>query len=455
MLCKLVIFAQPIFKDKNDMATVTPFIRTSVKKAEKVNIRFRLTDGRKIQLFHSSEITVNPDFWDSSKYEIKAKVIFNNEEKVLFNNKVAERKKLILDIYDKAIDKEALNSGLLDIEIDKRLHPEKYPSEAIEKTFFVAFDDFLKTHPLSEVLKTNYKVVKRALQRFELYQQKTVNSEYQITFDNFTTETLHKLDYFLKNEHTFFEEHKDIYIKIPESREPQQRGQNTMCGIYKKINTFLKCSKIKNNPFNDFEIPSETYGTPYYLTIEERNHLFNFDLSANPQLAIQRDIFIFQCLIGCRVGDLIKMKKSNYTDNAIQYIARKTKDKHPITVKVPLNETAKKILDRYSECENEKLLPFISEQNYNEAIKKAFKLAELNRVVTILNPTTREQEQRPLKEIASSHLARRTFIGNLYKKVKDPNLIGSLSGHKEGSRAFARYRDIDEKDKIELIKMLD
>ena len=76
-------------------------------------------------------------------------------------------------------------------------------------------------------------------------------------------------------------------------------------------------------------------------------------------------------------------------------------------------------------------------------------------MVTVLNPTTREEEKRPLNEIASSHLARRTFIGNLYKKVKDPNLVGSLSGHKEGSKAFARYRDIDEDMKKELVGLLD
>lgn len=76
-------------------------------------------------------------------------------------------------------------------------------------------------------------------------------------------------------------------------------------------------------------------------------------------------------------------------------------------------------------------------------------------MVTVLNPTTGTEEKRPLNEIASSHLARRTFIGNLYKKVKDPNLVGSLSGHKEGSKAFARYRDIDEDMKKELVNLLD
>ena len=46
-------------------------------------------------------------------------------------------------------------------------------------------------------------------------------------------------------------------------------------------------------------------------------------------------------------------------------------------------------------------------------------------------------------------------IGSLYKQVKDPNLIGSLSGHVEGSRAFVRYRNIDEETKKELVSMLD
>ena len=50
---------------------------------------------------------------------------------------------------------------------------------------------------------------------------------------------------------------------------------------------------------------------------------------------------------------------------------------------------------------------------------------------------------------------RRTFIGNIYKNVKDPNLVGALSGHKEGSKAFARYRDIDEDMKKELVNMLE
>ena len=52
-------------------------------------------------------------------------------------------------------------------------------------------------------------------------------------------------------------------------------------------------------------------------------------------------------------------------------------------------------------------------------------------------------------------MARRTFIGNINRKVKDPNLVSALSGHKEGSKAFQRFQDIDEEMKRDLVKLLD
>ena len=62
---------------------------------------------------------------------------------------------------------------------------------------------------------------------------------------------------------------------------------------------------------------------------------------------------------------------------------------------------------------------------------------------------------RPLHEAASTHTARKTFIANLYKKVKDPELVAAMSGHSEGSRAFARYRQIDDEMKREIVELID
>ena len=140
--------------------------------------------------------------------------------------------------------------------------------------------------------------------------------------------------------------------------------------------------------------------------------------------------------------------------NILEYIQEKTRNHNPRTVKVPLNDIAKTILERYKKYDGETLLPFISEQKYNQAIKEAFRLAGLNRIVTVLNPLTREPEQKYLYEVATTHTARRTFIGNMYKKVKDPDLVSSVSGHKEGSKAFRRYREIDDEMKQELVNLL-
>lgn len=75
--------------------------------------------------------------------------------------------------------------------------------------------------------------------------------------------------------------------------------------------------------------------------------------------------------------------------------------------------------------------------------------------MTVIDTLTHLEVKHPINEIASSHMARRTFIGNLYKQVKDPNLIASMSGHVAGSKAFARYRAIDDDMKKELIDLID
>ena len=120
-----------------------------------------------------------------------------------------------------------------------------------------------------------------------------------------------------------------------------------------------------------------------------------------------------------------------------------------------MSKTAVALIDKYREEGRESLFPFSTEQHYNRKIKEAFRLAGLNRTVTVLDQRTRQEVQKPIYEVASSHMARRTFIGNIYKKVKDPNMVGALSGHKEGSKAFARYRTIDDEMKKEMIGFLE
>jgi site-specific recombinase XerD len=441
------------------MATVTAFIRVPSNKKGIASVRFRLRDGEQVQLFYKSRLTVDPNIWDGKKQEIKAKVIIDTLKKAEFNSGIAYVKNLMLDIYVTTADKMSLTSAKLQMEVEKRINPDAPGMDPDKKSFMQVFGEFIENRKISEVRKNNFRVLFRALQRFELYKRLSGSKWFAFDLDSFNSSLLGEVETFLKNEHKLAEKYKQIYVEIRESRQPVQRGQNTLNDLMTKFRTFFIWAndqgKTKNNPFKTFKIEENIYGTPYYISIAERNRLYKTNLSRHPKLAIQRDIFVFQCLVGCRVGDMYRLTRKNRINGALEYVARKTKDGRPITVRVPLNSIAKEILERYADYEGAKILPFISEQKYNEAIKRMFLASRLKRPVTIINPTTREPEIQPLNEIASSHLARRCFVGNLYKQVKDPNLVGALTGHKEGSKAFARYREIDEEIKNELVKMLE
>ena len=148
------------------------------------------------------------------------------------------------------------------------------------------------------------------------------------------------------------------------------------------------------------------------------------------------------------------MTRANIVDGAVEYIAEKTKNQQPRTIRVPLNEKAKAILEKYSDL-TPQLFPKINQNIYNHQIKKILTLLGINRMVTVIDNTTRQPVQKPICEIATSHTARKTFIGNLYKKVKDPNLVAALSGHADGTRVLGRYREIDDDMKRELVKLID
>lgn len=322
----------------------------------------------------------------------------------------------------------------------------------------------------SDVWKKNFDVLIRALHRYEYFIQlsDSKRKDFTLDIDTIDKNTLEDIESYLRNEHILLDEYPKIFEKFPantdtkrKSPKPHPRGNNTISAMLKRLKSFINWAIEKritaNNPFIGYEgTISQKYGTPYYITLDERNQIADFDLSNRPTLAIQRDIFIFQCCIGCRVSDLMRLTESNIIDGAIEYIPTKTKEERQKTVRIPLNSRALEILNRYKgRTQKNLILPFISSQKYNDAIKEIFTVCGITRNVTVVDSVTGKEIQRPINEVASSHMARRCFVGNLYQKVQDPNLIASMSGHAEGSKAFARYRAIDDKVKKEVIKLID
>src|SRR5690554_4776195 len=467
------------------MAQTNYYLGKAVNSAGESEINLRLYVSRDIRIRATSGIWVDRKRW-GKKNDINIPLI-QGEERELLLEKRSKLKALtdyLENIVNTSEDKSTIDRPFIEKQIKKFHKPTRISVAPTEESFFDVMRKYLSTHKLSVARQKNFKVIMRSLCRFELFKKKEGHRGFKMSFANLSVDILHQIEDFLGNEKDAFLKYPDIYEEIPYSTKvavktpkrkrpprldengneipkgiPKPRGQNSVADMMLRFRSFIIWANdngyTSNNPFKHFTIGEIVYGTPIYITNRERNRLLETDLSDNKELETQRDIFVFQCLIGCRVSDLYKMTYRSIIGDAIEYIPRKTKEDRAITVRVPLNDTAKRLITKYQDYERGSLFPFNTEQDYNRKIKEAFKRAGLGRMVTVLDQQTREEIQKPLYEVASSHMARRSFIGNIYKKVKDPNLVGALSGHKEGSKVFARYRTIDDDMKKELIGMLE
>ena len=467
------------------MAQTNYYLGKAVNSAGESEINLRLYVSRDIRIRATSGIWVDRKRW-GKKNDINIPLI-QGEDRELLLEKRSKLKALtdyLENIVNTSEDKSTIDRPFIEKQIKKFHKPTRISVAPTEESFFDVMRKYLSTHKLSVARQKNFKVIMRSLCRFELFKKKEGHRGFKMSFANLSVDILHQIEDFLGNEKDAFLKYPDIYEEIPYSTKvavktpkrkrpprldengneipkgiPKPRGQNSVADMMLRFRSFIIWANdngyTSNNPFKHFTIGEIVYGTPIYITNRERNRLLETDLSDNKELETQRDIFVFQCLIGCRVSDLYKMTYRSIIGDAIEYIPRKTKEDRAITVRVPLNDTAKRLIAKYEDYERGSLFPFNTEQDYNRKIKEAFKRAGLDRMVTVLDQQTREEIQKPLYEVASSHMARRSFIGNIYKKVKDPNLVGALSGHKEGSKVFARYRTIDDDMKKELIGMLE
>ena len=439
---------------------------TLSKKADNVTglheILTRFVVGSRINQRAKTNIFAPVDYWNDDTQAVKVPGwrLMNEEQKRLveslndINTRLQGLRAAVMEAFIQAgAGKKPIPADWLASTIDRHNFPEKYEDSPKMAYLSEAFSDYIAGRKVSTQRKRMAASVLRCLLRYEAF----IGSRLQL--DTLKPDDLRAFDAYLRNESEIVAQHPELLEVCPESRPVVKRSSNTVIDrmhiVRAVVSHAVKNGNTGNDPFLRYSIGSPVYGTPYYITVEERNALYNFDLSRRPALAVQRDIFVFQCVIGCRVSDLLKMTRENLVAGGIEYVPSKTKDERGDTVRVPLNSIAAEIIERYADPDRVALLPFVSSQKYNDAIKEAFTLAGLTRPVTILDPMTRQEVQSPLNEIASSHLARRTFVGNLYKQVKDPNLIAKLSGHCEGSRAFARYRDIDEDMRRDLVKLLE
>jgi site-specific recombinase XerD len=394
-------------------ANFYPEKRTNV--VENVPILLSVTYSRK-RIFYYTGKRCDITQWDAEKNELKRNQISINDQNSRDFNADLSKIKLAVNNLFKGYDLE--NKVPTTVQLKKDLALMLGKNGKGQENFFNRFDKYITDGNLSKSSNAHLKGVLKKLKKFRQVD----------TFENFDVEYLTEFHNYMLNDCNL--------------------SKNSICAELNLIKTFFKYAInnnwTKSNPFVNFKIDPEAYGNPVYITLEERDQIYNAVIN-DKLLDLVRDIFVFQCSVGCRVGDLFNMKRENVINGCIEYIAAKTKDHKPRVARIPLTKKALSIIEKYN-SENDKLLPSIKLRTYNKSIKKLFTTLEIKRLVTIPDKKTRNSIQVPICSIASSHMARRVFIGGLYKKGVRSEIIASMSGHIKNSKAFSRYYDIDTED---------
>lgn len=457
----------------------------------KCQIYIRATITRTYRPMLKTDIFVNPRFFRNGK--IMENVVGRVSEK---NRLEVSESKQKLDLYCSYLEslvhqhpKKVMDKEWLRVEMQKcrfSLDYVPYQSNSVslheikkvissgkyQKSIYEFIDKYALEKGLSKSRIMKYNVLKRRLIRYESFEYYMGDNTFCMSPESLDEDILNRFQ-------TFCLRQKDLSVSYPlifdaiekklAEKAPYVNGetkpqlnnicQNTciemMSDLKALVNWLISKSVITEDPFAQISIkPRHFTPRPVFITLDERKKLAALDLHNNRKLDVQRDIFIFHCLVGCRYGDLIKLTDENVIEGKfLQYVPDKTKKTvNPIIPKVPLTEEARTLMTKYKGMDKKgRLFPFATNTHYNDCLKELFTLAGLTRTVQVLNPQTREPISVPLNQYVSSHLARRTFIGNLYNKVKDPSIISVMSGHVEHSKAFSRYRDIGDDVRIDLI----
>lgn len=442
------------------------YLRKTKKGTDESTLCIRIRQG-KSDLRSVTPLTVIAQFWDCRKLCYKSNIpvtVMSKEKRVSFNRKVGRLLAFVEENVSKEADadtlKEAITRFFAEEESQEAVAVQDAtpPSATGRMTVLEAFRRYLSENDFSSRHISETLCIERKVRRYIEWQRQINDMEdYDLFLDDLDPAVLSDFREYAANEHLYFREFPGFYEPFKlQAYRMKEISPNTLTALMARftfvLNWCVKRGYMTNESYRSFDHGVLVYGSPYYLTLEERDTVYNADLTGWPQhLVDHRDKFMFQCLVGCRYGDLQRLTKDNIVDGFLEYYPQKNlRSGKGGVVRVPLNEKAKEILAR-QKTDGNRLFPKHCRQTFNSDIKLLLNLLGINRMVTVLNRHTHETEQHPLYELATSHLGRRTFIGNIYRKVKDQELVASLTGHAPGSKAFARYRTIDEEMKKEII----
>jgi integrase/recombinase XerD len=176
----------------------------------------------------------------------------------------------------------------------------------------------------------------------------------------------------------------DLYLK-----QESKLHKNTINKYHSRLRTLLLRAHaegiITKQPYANFKLITQKTDREF-LSQEDLAKIVEKDLSHNKSLDKVKDLFIFSCYTGLRFQDAQNLTLDNLTTYNKKAFLRFAQEKTGRAIDIPLLPAAKKILDKYkNEPERKilnKLLPKISNQKVNSYLKVIGDLADLKKSIT-------------------------------------------------------------------------
>lgn len=350
--------------------------------------------------------------------------------------------------------------------VDKFHNPQKYLKENDKEPLCDVFRRYvtrwLDTGVIGIGRKKHYDVVIRELTRFFI-----INGIDGLSVDNFKKEHILRFRNFLRTEYTLVDKFPELYVGMNKRNIPsKERSQNTIAEKLLLLQAFMveleSDDVIPVSPFRKIgkereSIMKQQYDEPFFLTKAEFNDILTKECPETLQRV--KDIFIVQCCFGCRIGDFRKFTFENIGMEEgipfIHYLPQKTYKDGVIRIetKTPIIRIAFDIIMKYKDkLASKSLLPYYpegsGETGYNYQIKKLLEHCGIDRKVAMFNSQLEINEYKPIYEVASSKLARKTHV-DLMNKVQIDKYAAGL--HAKGSGAVDRYTGLGIKERFILM----
>ena len=285
-----------------------------------------------------------------------------------------------------------------------------------------------------------------------------------MTVREFSSDKVLEFRQFIFDEYKYVKLYPGLYPRGSGHRPPTKRmKESTAVHDLKLLQAFFEelenTDEIRRSPFRSISVEKRRiimhvmYDAPIYLKAEELKQVMATEVPAELQWV--KDLFVLNCAIGCRISDLLRLtpEKVSVSEDGIpyiHYIPMKTMKTQRVNSEVitPLIEPAIEIIQRTG-------LKFVGQnlkyekQRYNKALRRLLEVCGIARTVSMYCPETRDNVYRPLFEVATSKLARKTHI-DMLNKVQINYYAAGL--HRAGSDAVFRYTSLELRDRYELLR---